>query len=748
MAKKLELMFAMTGKLAPEFLRAAKSATAELKAVEKSTKDIQKAAERRASVNSWKVWTQSVTGAKSAVGSLKNEMKGLLKIGAGLFASNGLIGGAIYGVAKSSAGYADAAHKTAQGVGMTTAAYSELAYAAGMAGASEQQFGMASAKLSKLVTDAAQGNQKALEVFTRAGVDFRDEAGKLKSVERLWGDFADSFSSMEDGVGKTRLITDMVGEEGRKLVPFLNGGSKAMNEMREAARRMNITLSEQDGKNAEAFNDSFANIGWSVRGASLIIGRELWPTLTKVHEFIGGKLIETSNELAVAIKEWDISAWWDATEPKLNEAWASVKDGIKSANDFAQSMGGWVPLVKTAVKWWMYWRGIRLAKTFYDTGKAVRDMGRGFLGLQHAGVSVGGAFKTMAGGIARWTRAGIGGVRGLAASLARWPATIKMVSGGVYQAAVSTIKHFGAMTKSALFFTGSMVKHAAASVASFAVSIGSKLVPVMTGLATSLYAGAAAALKFGIALMANPVGLAIAGIAALGGTIYLCVKHWDSIKAAVGKAWDFIQNVFVSGWNNLPGWMQRPLTDAYESVAGFVKDILDIDFLAAGMEMARNLGNGILSAWSNIKDGIKSAVLDWIPGGSSIINGLGSAADGVANAASWVTGKVSSIMPFADGGLVTRPQMALVGEAGPEVIVPVSRPSRAREMMDTAAGMIGMRQGGNGGINLTFNPTITIAGNADHSTANQLERVMRRIKDQVLQELKMESTNARRMANW
>lgn len=50
---------------------------------------------------------------------------------------------------------------------------------------------------------------------------------------------------------------------------------------------------------------------------------------------------------------------------------------------------------------------------------------------------------------------------------------------------------------------------------------------------------------------------------------------------------------------------------------------------------------------------------------------------------------------FADGGVVTRPTLGVIGEAGPEVVVPLNNPGRARELMqetglvDLAAGMGG-----------------------------------------------------------
>ena len=48
-------------------------------------------------------------------------------------------------------------------------------------------------------------------------------------------------------------------------------------------------------------------------------------------------------------------------------------------------------------------------------------------------------------------------------------------------------------------------------------------------------------------------------------------------------------------------------------------------------------------------------------------------ASGIGAAGRFIGGAVSRIFPFAEGGIVTRPTLALVGEAGPEAIIPLRR---------------------------------------------------------------------------
>ncbi|GGT74525.1 hypothetical protein P6B95_15495 [Streptomyces atratus] len=43
---------------------------------------------------------------------------------------------------------------------------------------------------------------------------------------------------------------------------------------------------------------------------------------------------------------------------------------------------------------------------------------------------------------------------------------------------------------------------------------------------------------------------------------------------------------------------------------------------------------------------------------------------------------VRGLLPFANGGIVTGPTPALIGEAGPEVVIPLTRPARARQLAE------------------------------------------------------------------
>jgi hypothetical protein len=87
----------------------------------------------------------------------------------------------------------------------------------------------------------------------------------------------------------------------------------------------------------------------------------------------------------------------------------------------------------------------------------------------------------------------------------------------------------------------------------------------------------------------------------------------------------------------------------WEAITKFANRLLDF-----GKEIVSKIVSGITSAAGSIG----SAVLNAIPGGGVIGGAIGG---------------IKKILPFADGGIVTGPTLGLVGEAGPEAIIPLSQ---------------------------------------------------------------------------
>jgi hypothetical protein len=106
--------------------------------------------------------------------------------------------------------------------------------------------------------------------------------------------------------------------------------------------------------------------------------------------------------------------------------------------------------------------------------------------------------------------------------------------------------------------------------------------------------------------------------------------------------------------------------------------------IKSGFEELKDLGSAIFDGIAGAFKGVINAVIATLEGGLNFaIRGLNTILDGIDKAAGpWVNfGEIPSVnLPrLAEGGIVTGPTIAMIGEKGPEAVIPLNR----------AGGMVG-----------------------------------------------------------
>ena len=88
-------------------------------------------------------------------------------------------------------------------------------------------------------------------------------------------------------------------------------------------------------------------------------------------------------------------------------------------------------------------------------------------------------------------------------------------------------------------------------------------------------------------------------------------------------------------------------------------------------------------AFEGLKNIVQSAV-NWVIGrANAMIASINSAAQAAASKVGLSAPQIPSIPMLADGGIVTKPTLAIIGEAGPEAVVPLSKMGSMGGGMDT-----------------------------------------------------------------
>lgn len=177
---------------------------------------------------------------------------------------------------------ADAAGKAAQKIGISTEAYTSLAYAASLGDVSAEDFTASMVKLDKAIDAAATGTGAQAAAFSDLGIKVKTASGELRSADGVLLDIAERFSKLKDGPAKTAAAMDIFGKSGASMVPLLNGGAEAIRNLQQEAVDLGVVISGESAAAAEEFNDSLTTLHAAASGLALSIATELLPTLNNV----------------------------------------------------------------------------------------------------------------------------------------------------------------------------------------------------------------------------------------------------------------------------------------------------------------------------------------------------------------------------------------------------------------------------------------------------------------------------------
>ncbi|RYB90998.1 hypothetical protein EUA93_18865 [Nocardioides oleivorans] len=259
----------------------------------------------------------------------------------------------------------------------------------------------------------------------------------------------------------------------------------------------------------------------------------------------------------------------------------------------------------------------------------------------------------------------------------------------------------GALEATGLISEGTAAKMETASAAIMGVTGASDLLNLATekipGLqkaatvATNGLAAAKRALGVAIRFALGPIGLIIAGAALLAAGFVLLYKKNETFRNIVNAVWDKVQAVIgkvVDWFTGTAGPAIRnaitTLNEKFNAIRDKVSDIVGsysaqgggvLGKLHSMIDTITGLGGKITSAASGMWDGLGNSFKGVINRMIGWWNNLSFSVDipdkipGLPDSFSITT---PNIPYLANGGIVTRPTLAVIGEAGPEAVVPLN----------------------------------------------------------------------------
>ena len=216
--------------------------------------------------------------AKNAALGFKS-LKGAVAGFGAVIAGSAIVGG-LGAMIKKSVDLGDALGKLSTRTGVAQDALIGMRNAAALSDVSNESLAKSLAKLNVNLVEAVEGNATLQSAFKRLGVDIKGADGQVISTEKAMKRLADRFADMPDGVQKTAAAVAVFGRSGADLIPLLNGGAEAMD-------KFTYKVSNDFSARSELFNDTITILGFKTQGFGLELTDALLPALQSILEVFG-----------------------------------------------------------------------------------------------------------------------------------------------------------------------------------------------------------------------------------------------------------------------------------------------------------------------------------------------------------------------------------------------------------------------------------------------------------------------------
>ena len=467
--------------------------------------------------------------------------------------------------------------------------------------------------------------------FAAMGIATRDSQGHLRSFADVLPQLADRFAKMPAGADKTALALKLFGKSGLAMLPILNKGSEGLDAIAKASDEAGTTLGGKDLEAVKANTKAKREFGEVVKGLQIAIGRNLYPVITALMNYFKANVMPTiKTATAFFLEHQDILL-------KVASVIAVVAAGVAIFGKALSLVSGIVRIftaVQAAFNVVLAMNPIGLVVLAIVALVAIFVVAYNKVGWFRAAVdATWNAIKTVIGAVVAWFISTV------------WP-TLSAVLSGLGAA-------FAVLWRGVSAVFGWIMERVRSVVTWFATYVLPTFRLVLSGIITwyrmlwnivsSVFGWIATKVGGFVSWFVGFVGPGLKAALSALGTFFSGL--WSTVNSVVG--W------IITRWQAITGAVQT----VYNAVIGIWRGIADT---------VGGFFSGIVGAISNAFQAVKQWIND------NIIGKVNTVIE-VINKVPHFGPDIPSIPMLAAGGIVTRPTLAMIGEAGPEAVIPLGR---------------------------------------------------------------------------
>lgn len=667
--------------------------------------------------------------------------RSMMKTGAVMVGAGAAIGGAIFGMAKSTADYAGSVNDMSEATGVGIEAWQKMTYAAKMSGIEQEKLATSLVKFDKTIADAASGSKTAAQTFKDLGIKIKDAGGKMRAPDEILTDVAEVFSKVEGGAAKTALACELFGKSGAELMPMLNEGKTGLTGLYEAAQRTGNVLSAEAIAASDEFGKKMDAVGLQVKGLGLQLGASLAPAVHKLVNRVSGIIQKVTD--------------WMQQNPQLAETIGKV----------GMVLAGLLVTVGTAS---ILFGGLtfivgKFAKVFRTASAAIKA-GQAIIAACKNGMLL---FRIQYAAFSVWSKLAAVGQWLFNSALFACP-IVWIIAGimAVIAAVVLMVKYWDNI---AAFFK----KIWAAIVGVFKKAWDGikKVWGAVTGWFSNLWGGIKNGAKKNWDAIKNTISKAREGVKkAWGATKGWFSNLWGGVKNVTSKAWNGIksgflnytpQGLIIKHWDKITGWfsnlwgnIKTNIASAWDGIKGWFSNLNPVEWISGAWDRVGgffgNLGTRFYEWGKNILQGLWNGITSMV---NKVVEGVKNIGHKIAKGFKAIFGINSPSKLFAEYGLNIT-QGLVVGidhgggavESATEGLAANATNGISQSLQTSSVDTSNTFNAGNTGATLNYSPNITITGGATPEVRDEFSKMLRQHANEIVSIIRRDAENTARLS--
>jgi hypothetical protein len=248
---------------------------------------------------------------------------GLLAMGTAAVTATGYL----FQLTKQAADYGSEIYNATVKTGLHAETISALQLASDRTGVSMESLGTIVNRFSKVVGEAAQGSDEAKEKLTRLGLDPKQA---MTDLDGTLGKVFLKIQNMPNQIAKATAAQQLFGKAGTELLKILDDFHGDLPALIAEAKKLGITMSDEDAAAADAFGDQLDMLSRQLKGAAVAVGKELMPVFQDMAHSMSDWLVDNkglwadwgdvvAGALRRTVSEAEKTAGWFSQHPELTE---------------------------------------------------------------------------------------------------------------------------------------------------------------------------------------------------------------------------------------------------------------------------------------------------------------------------------------------------------------------------------------------------------------------------------------------